>query len=140
MALASSVCTVASVALLLLAGTEPSRASAVLASRRCWSAEGVGHVVLLLLACCCWSRDFLRARAQPSLLCVQACHFGLQARILHFHNLTLCHKDCRLLLLLISAFSCGYLVPLASSSSSIFVLRGEILNFSLDAEIGFKSS
>merc|ERR1719295_1550171 len=58
MALAGSVCTVASVALLLLAGTKPSRASAVLASRRCWSAEGVGHVVLLLLACCRWRRDF----------------------------------------------------------------------------------
>ena len=143
-ALASSVCTVASVAMLFLAGTEPTRASAVFTSWRCWSTEGVGQVVLILLARCRCRRDFFRACAQsslfctvgcvlgedgsqPALLCVQASHFGLQAGILNFHNLALGHQDCRLLLLLVSAFGCGHFVPLASSSSSIFVLRGEIL-------------
>merc|ERR1719229_999834 len=90
--------------------------------------EGVGHVILLFLACCrCW-RNFLSActhsslfcavglvlskdGSEAALLCVEASHFCLQAGILHFHDLALGHKDCRLLLLLVSAFSCGYFVP-----------------------------
>ena len=136
---AGPVCTVPGEPLLL---ARPQPPLAPLCPGRLGQPEGVGHVVLLLLppsglllGAAAHTTPLLvtvwfvlcKDACQSSLLCVQARHFSFQTGILNLDNFAFGHKNDGLLFLLVPALRCGDFVPLASSSSSLFILWSKIL-------------